>query len=241
MQTHMYICTCALAVYWRSYPHARDGNGCIVGARHRTHGCMRGGLVTCMPIPISHTSTHTPVYIYMCIMHTCIYMRVYVCIYITTHGHVYTYMHISRTRSYTYTRVRPRMRVPTHLGTHTRARASAAHNGPRRIDDPPSASRLRWRAARAEETAHTPFKSVTRAVFHSPMFALNADAKLNACVPSHPRSTAGRRRLHVWARMRARPIEHAHTRAKGRSSWGAWVRRARIGDPFVGVARHACI
>ncbi len=82
------------------------------------------------------------------------------------------------TRSYTYTRVRPRMRVPTRLPTHARARigGAAAHNGPRRTDDPPSASRLRWRAARAGKAAHTPSKFVNRAVFHTPMFALNAYA-----------------------------------------------------------------
>ncbi len=70
------------------------------------------------------------------------------------------------------------MRVPTRLHTHTRARSggAAAHNGPRRIDVPPSASRLPWRAARAGKAAHTAVKSVTRAVFHAPMFALNADA-----------------------------------------------------------------
>jgi hypothetical protein len=63
-----------------------------------------------------------------------------------------------------------------HVCAYTRERASAvaaAHNGPRRIDDPPSASRLRWRAARAGEAAHTPYMSSTDAVFHAPMFALN--------------------------------------------------------------------
>jgi hypothetical protein len=34
------------------------------------------------------------------------------------------------------------------------------------------------------ETAHTEDKSTTRAVFHAPMFALNADADVNACVPT---------------------------------------------------------
>jgi hypothetical protein len=70
------------------------------------------------------------------------------------------------------------MRVPTRLRTHTRARigGAAAHNGPRRTDDPPSASRLRWRAARAEKAAHTTCMFDTDAVFHAPMFALNASA-----------------------------------------------------------------
>jgi hypothetical protein len=39
-------------------------------------------------------------------------------------------------------------------------------------------------------TAHTEDKSVTAAVFHAPMFALNADADSNACEPNHtPRFT----------------------------------------------------
>jgi hypothetical protein len=154
---------------------------------------------------------------------------------------MYTYTHISRcTRSYTYARGRPHMRVPTRLRTHTRARigGAAAHNGPRRTDDRPSASRLRWRAARAGKAAHTLAKLVIRAVFHAPMSALNALAPSNACAPSHPRSTPTGRRSHVSARMRARPI--AHVRARTQHA-GACVRRARIGDPFVGVARRAWI
>ncbi len=73
-----------------------------------------------------------------------------------------------------------------HTSAHTHARAriggaaaahgAAAHNGPRRIDDPPSVSRLQWQAARAGEAAHTTPNVVTAAVFHAPMFALNADA-----------------------------------------------------------------
>ncbi len=82
------------------------------------------------------------------------------------------------------------MRVPTRLRTRARARAggAAAHNGPPRIDVPPSASRLRWRAA-GPEKAHTAYNVVTDAVFHAAMFALNADAEPNACQPSHSRST----------------------------------------------------
>jgi hypothetical protein len=69
------------------------------------------------------------------------------------------------------------VRAQTSAHTHTRARigGAAVHNGPRRIDDPPSASRLRWRAARAEKAAHTEDKSVTAAVFHAPMSALNVE------------------------------------------------------------------
>jgi hypothetical protein len=123
---------------------------------------------------------------------------------------------VFRTRSYTYTRGRPRMRGPTRLRTHTRARPSAvaaAHNGPRRIDDRPRLSRLRWRAARAGKAANTWVKSVTAAVFHAPMSALNAEAYKNACEPSRPRSTPTGTRSHGSARMLWRPIPHAHARA----------------------------
>ena len=83
------------------------------------------------------------------------------------------------TRSYTYTRGHPRMRVPTRLRVHTRANASAAPpctTARAASTTPPSASRLRWRAARAERAAHTDSNVVTAAVFHTPMFALNAVA-----------------------------------------------------------------
>jgi hypothetical protein len=93
--------------------------------------------------------------------------------------HIYTIIYPGfRTRSYTCTQGHPRMRVPTRLRTHTRAGIGgpAAHDGPRRVDDPPSASRLRWRTARAGKAAHTSCNELTDAVFHAPMFALNAAA-----------------------------------------------------------------
>jgi hypothetical protein len=44
---------------------AQDANRRIVGARNRTHVGMAGGAATCTPIPISHTSTHIPIYTYI--------------------------------------------------------------------------------------------------------------------------------------------------------------------------------
>ncbi len=116
---------------------------------------------------------------------------------------------VFRTRSSTYTCGHPRMRVPTCF----------AHNDPRRIDDPPSASRPRWRAARAGKAAHTSDNRVTRAVFHAPMSALNVVAVWNACEPNPQAIDADGKSSHVSARMRARPIAHAHTRAHGGSMW----------------------
>ncbi len=47
----------------------------------------------------------------------------------------------------------------------------------------------------ARKTAHTEDKSVTVAVFHAPMFALNADADMNACEPTVS-SPQAMRRIH---------------------------------------------
>ena len=82
------------------------------------------------------------------------------------------------------------MRVPPRLRTHTRARRRR-RRAQRPAPDRRPAERVppRWRAARAEKAAHTLDNVVTAAVFHAPMFALNAVADWNACEPSHPRST----------------------------------------------------
>ncbi len=79
----------------------------------------------------------------------------------------------------------------------------------------------------------------TAAVFHAPMFALNADAEKNACEPSHPRSTPTER-----ARMSRRGCvgaqSHTRTRASARTQHvRECVRRARIGDPPRTTARAA--
>jgi hypothetical protein len=132
------------------------------------------------------------------------------------------------------------MRVPKRLRGHARARigGAAAHNGPRKIDDPPSASRLRWCAAQAEKAAHTTSIFNTDAVFHAPMSALNAGAERKICEPSHPRSTPTGTRSHGSARMPNR----TRTRARARTQHvAACVRRARTGDPFIGAASRAWI
>jgi hypothetical protein len=72
------------------------------------------------------------------------------------------------------------MRVPTHRRTHARARigGAAAHNGPRRIERP--AERVPPAVARRpgrEGGFHTAYMFDTDAVFHAPMFALNAFAE----------------------------------------------------------------
>ena len=75
--------------------------------------------------------------------------------------------------------------MPIRVLALKRARigGAAAHDGPRRIDDPRRARPACGGAPPGpERAAHTPYNAVTRAVFHAPMFALNADAE-NACAP----------------------------------------------------------
>jgi hypothetical protein len=82
---------------------------------------------------------------------------------------------------------------------------------------PPAMARRQAKKAahrQAEKAAHTLNNVVTDAVFHAPMFALNADAERNTCEPSHPRSTPTARARMRRRRMRERPIAHAHTRAR---------------------------
>jgi hypothetical protein len=170
-------------------------------------------------------------------------MHIYIYVYIYIQMH--TYIHITRlsyAQLYLHTWAPAHARA--HTSAHTRARAHRrrrrAQRPAPRIDDPPSASRRGGAPPGAEKAAHTSDNVVTDAVFHAPMFALNASASLNACEPSHTQSTPTEGRSHVSAPMRGRPIAHAHTRARGRTQH-VGVRRARIGDPFVGVARRACI
>ena len=70
----------------------------------------------------------------------------------------------------------PRKRVPARVRTRVRIGGAAAHNRPRRIEAP--AERVRHSARRrADKAARPSDNEVTDAVFHAPMFALNADAR----------------------------------------------------------------
>jgi len=75
----------------------------------------------------------------------------------------------------------PRERVPARVRTRARIGRAAAHHRPFCTEARPSASAV-VRAA-GPRAAHTEDNVVTRAVFHAPMLALNADAELNACAP----------------------------------------------------------
>jgi hypothetical protein len=100
-----------------------------------------------------------------------------------THTHIYVYirMHVSNIPSARpYLHPRPRASESLHVCARARIGGAAAHNRPRRAEAP--AERAIVRAA-GPGAAHTPDNEVTAAVFHAPMFALNADAHPNACAP----------------------------------------------------------
>ncbi len=85
--------------------------------------------------------------------------------------------------------------MPTRVSltaTHARIGGAAARNRPRRIEDRPSASGTPAVACRRQKAALTQYNVLTAAVFHTPMFALNADADSNACEPSRTVHTNGK-------------------------------------------------
>jgi hypothetical protein len=80
-----------------------------------------------------------------------------------------------------------------HIATCARTRARAQTSAPPRatIAHASATDRAQSAAVRARpEAAHTKDKSVTEAVFHAPMSALNADAESNACETRTRRSAA---------------------------------------------------
>ena len=125
--------------------------------------------------------------------------------------YLHTCIPSSPTRSHTYTRGHPPKRVPIRVCA--RIGGAAAHNG-RAASKTGRAHPPRWRAA-GRKAAHTPVKSLTRAVFHAPMSALNAFAVWNACEPSRTRSTPVER-AHTFERGYVCPKTHMHAHARAR-------------------------
>ena len=151
------------------------------------------------------------------------YINTYIFMY-NAYKYVYTRTSIYpvfRTRSYTYTRGHPRMRVPTRRRTHTRARigGAAAHNGPRCIDDPPSASRARWRASPGRKGGA--YQNHVRHRRGVPRADVRVERRrLLEHLRAEPSAVhADGERGHVSARVRGRPIAYEHARAHGRSTW----------------------
>ncbi len=132
--------------------------------------------------------------------------------------------------------------IATCARTHAHAHASAAP--PRTTAAHASATdRAQSAAVRAgPEAAHTKDKSVTRAVFHAPMFALKADAFSNACEPRTRRSAAAGSARTRW---RGCGRAHAHTRARARmhKRFGACVAHVRLSATRVrrSAYREGCL
>jgi hypothetical protein len=118
------------------------------------------------------------------------------------------------------------MRARARARTHRRRRRTQRPRMRRR-----PAERSPPQCARGPGVAHTLDKLVTEAVFHAPMFALKADAELNACEPIHATLGGGGKCLHASARMRARA--RTHTSARTHARLGAYVAHARLGDTRV--------
>ncbi len=128
--------------------------------------------------------------------------------------HTYIYS-IFPARSYAYKCGRPRKRVPIRECVHTRAHRRCRREQPLRDIEPrpsaPTAVVRRWPKA-----AHTWNNVVTDAVFHAPMFALNANVLANACEPSLTRSTPTER-ARTFRRRYRRARTHTRSRTHGRT------------------------
>ena len=141
------------------------------------------------------------------------YVSTYIFMY-NAYKYVYTRTSIYpvfRTRSYTYTRGHPRMRVPTRLHTHAR------------IDDPPSASRPQWRAARAGKGGAYPEQRGDRGGVPRADVRVERRRLVERLRAEPSAFHADGTRSHVPAQMRARPITHAHTDAARTQHAGACV------------------
>ncbi len=154
---YMYIVhdVCVGYIYRRTYPRAHVMATAATSALAIARTCAWEAVQPhARPYP-SLTQVHTYIYVYI-IFNTNIYV----------HTIIYP---VFATRSYTYTRRHPRMRVPK-IAAHTRARAH------RRRTPPRVRSACGGAPPGPERAAHTYSNVVTRAVFHAPMFALNANA-----------------------------------------------------------------
>ncbi len=156
-------------------------------------------------------------------IYICIYIYIYICVRVCVCVCIYTFMSI-----HTWKPSLLRAAIPTHGDTracarphicaHTRARASAvaaAHNGPRRIDDPaervpPAVARRPGRRGGANPGQVGDTRGVPRADVR------DERRRLHECLRAEPRAVdADARRSHVSARIRARPsLAHSHTRAR---------------------------
>ncbi len=147
-----------------------------------------------------------------------------------------------------------RAAVPTHADaracagplvcahTHARIGGPAAHNGMRRIEHPaervpPAVARCPARGERAYVLQRGDRGGVPRADV-----CVERRRRKEGLRAEPPAVDAGKKGSQVSVQTRGRPCARAHTRdAHGRSPWARVGGGQHIGDPFVGVARRACI
>jgi hypothetical protein len=150
IDVYMYIFihdVCVGCISRRTYPRAHVMATAASSARAIARACAFEAVQPhARPYP-PLTQAHTYLYIYIYMYNEYIYTKPYMHTYIP-----------SFVRAAIPTHVHTRASACPHVCAHTRARigGAAAHKGPRRIDDPPSASRPRWRASRSRKAAHTP-------------------------------------------------------------------------------------
>jgi hypothetical protein len=162
-------------------------------------------------------------------IYTYAYARIYIYIYVYIIFNIYIYIRM-HTYIHTSTPSLVRAAIPTHGNTracarphvcaHTRARigGAAAHNGPRRTDVPaervpPAVARRPGRKGGAYLIQEGDRGGVPRADVR-----VERRRRVERLQAEPPAVHADGRRSHVTARMRARPIAHAHTRAHGHST-----------------------
>jgi hypothetical protein len=121
----------------------------------------------------------------------------------------------------------------THARAHRRRRrAQVPHRtAPHRTE--PRNSAPAAVARRRPKAAHTISNVRTRAVFHAPMFALNAVADLNAYKPNRTRSTADVKALARFRYAHACAQAHAGARSHMDAHVCKHVAQARIDDPLI--------
>jgi hypothetical protein len=168
-------------------------------------------------------------------MYVCIYTFISICHTFAQAHRSLKHMHMFASCVYT------RACACLHICAHTRVRAPAAaciataHSGGAPHGPPAERVPPRGRAAQAGKAAHTAYMVDTRAVFHAPMFALNATAPSNACEPSHPRSTPTEgartvRRRCGGAQTRTHPRAQTDAAPKGVCVAGPHRRSVHLGS-----------
>jgi hypothetical protein len=221
-----YTCACSIDG-WPCYESAPHSHACrVLAHRQRPHAIAR-----VRKNPRAYPFTYpdlASMYIYIYIVHDMCVGYTHTCkpsllrAAIPTHGH-------------TRACARP------HVCAHVRARIGgpAAHNGPRRTDDPaervpPAVARRPGRKGGAYIAKVGDTRGVPRADVRVERRRLGERLRAEATRGPRRRKARARVGADAWAPNRTRTHARAQTQHVR-----ACVRRARIGDPFIGAASRA--